>query len=234
MLEVRHLNASYGDLRALWDVSFNVNQGELVAIIGPNGAGKTTTLRAILGLIPTATGEIGFNDRRLDREPSYRRVREGIALVPEGRRVFPLMSVLENLEIAAYAADGRKEIGVRLVVVFDLFPVLAERRGQSAGTLSGGEQQMLAIGRALMAGPRLLMLDEPSLGLAPFVVDRLYQTIRELRAQGMTILLVEQYVYGALELADRAYVLETGRITREGKGRELLRDDYVRKTYLVV
>ena len=234
MLEVRQLSVSYGDLRALWDISFRVNDRELVAIIGPNGAGKTTTLRAILGLIPITTGEIGFHDRRLDREPSYQRVRGGIALVPEGRRVFPFMSVLENLELAAYATDGRREMGARLAQVFELFPVLAERRGQLAGTMSGGEQQMLAIGRALMAKPRLLMLDEPSLGLAPIVVDRLYQTIRELRAQGLTILLVEQYVYGALELADRAYVLETGRITREGEGQELLRDDYVRKTYLVV
>ncbi len=234
MLEVRQLSASYGDLRAVWDISFHVNDHELVALIGPNGAGKTTTLRAILGLIP-ATGDIVFNDRRLDREPSHRRVREGIALVPEGRHIFPFMSVLENLELAAYASgDGRQALPARLAQVFDLFPILAERRGQFAGTMSGGEQQMLAIGRALMAGPRLLMLDEPSLGLAPLAVELLYQTIRELRTQGLTILLVEQYVYGALELADRAYVLETGRITREGAGQELLRDDYIRKTYLVV
>ncbi len=235
MLEVRQLSASYGDLRALWDISFHVNDGELVALIGPNGAGKTTTLRAILGLIPATSGEILFNDKHLDHQPPHRRVREGIALVPEGRHIFPFMSVLENLELAAYASgDGRKALPARLAQVFDLFPILAERRGQFAGTMSGGEQQMLAIGRALMAGPRLLMLDEPSLGLAPLAVERLYQTIRELRTQGLTILLVEQYVYGALELADRAYVLETGRITREGAGEELLRDDHIRKTYLVV
>ncbi|MBI3997430.1 MAG: ABC transporter ATP-binding protein [Armatimonadetes bacterium] len=234
MLEVRQLSVSYGDLRALWDVSFRVSAGELVAIIGPNGAGKTTTLRAILGLIPAAAGEIVFNGRHLNHEPSHRRVREGIALVPEGRRIFPYMSVLENLELAAHATGGSRDLEARLAQAFAVFPILAERRGQLAGTMSGGEQQMLAIGRALMARPRLLMLDEPSLGLAPVVVDRLYQTIRDLRAQGLTILLVEQYVYGALELADRAYVLEIGRITREGEGQELLHDDYVRKTYLVV
>ncbi len=234
MLEVGQLSVSYGDLRALWDVAFHVNNRELVAIIGPNGAGKTTTLRAILGLIPKTAGEIIFNGRHLDHEPTYRRVREGIALVPEGRRIFALMSVTENLELGAYATDGRKEMGARLSQVFDLFPILAERRGQLAGTLSGGEQQMLAISRALMSGPELLMLDEPSLGLAPIMVDKLYQMIAQLRTQGLTMLLVEQYVYGALELADRAYLLETGRITREGEGRQLLNDNYVRKTYLAI
>jgi branched-chain amino acid transport system ATP-binding protein len=234
MLDVSGLGVSYGDLRAVWDVTFHVNRGELVAIIGPNGAGKTTTLRAILGLVRATTGDIVFNDRRLNSEASHDRVRQGIALVPEGRRIFPLMSVLENLELAAYTTGGQKEMGDRLRQVYELFPVLADRRAQVAGTMSGGEQQMLAIGRALMARPRLLMLDEPSLGLAPIVVDRLYQTIRGLRAQGLTILLVEQYVYGALALADRAYVLETGHITREGEGKQLFHDEYVRKTYLVV
>ncbi|MGQ0549924.1 MAG: ABC transporter ATP-binding protein [Armatimonadota bacterium] len=234
MLEVRQLSVSYGDLRALWDVSFRVNENELVAIVGANGAGKTTTLRMILGLIPGATGEVVFNGRRIDHEPSHRRVRRGIALVPEGRRVFPFMSVVENLQVAAHAATDGKDLRPRLERVFALFPILAERRSQLAGTLSGGEQQMLALGRALMARPRLLMLDEPSLGLAPMAVDRLYDAIGELRAAGLTILLVEQHVYGALALADRAYVLETGRITREGSGQELLHDDYVRKTYLVV
>ena len=234
MLEVSQLSVSYGDLRALRDVSFHVDPGELVAIVGPNGAGKTTMLRAILGLIPSASGEVVFDDRRLTGSPSHRRVREGIALVPEGRRVFPFMSVLENLELAAFAVKGGREIPERLEQVVTLFPVLRERRAQMAGSLSGGEQQMLAIGRALMARPRLLMLDEPSLGLAPIVVDRLYGAIRELQSHGLTILLAEQYVYGALELANRAYVIETGRITREGSGQDLLRDDYIRKTYLVV
>ncbi len=234
MLEVNQLSVTYGDLRAVWDVSFRVNTGELVAIVGSNGAGKTTTLRAIHGLIPAAGGEIAFDGRRLTGEPSHRRVREGLALVPEGRRVFPAMSVLENLEIAAFASGARGDLRARLDEVFALFPVLGARHAQLGGTLSGGEQQMLAIARALMARPRLLMLDEPSLGLAPIVVERLYETIGRLREQGLTMLLVEQYVYGALDLADRAYVLETGRITRAGGGRELLRDDYVRKTYLVV
>jgi len=234
MLEVTQLSVSYGDLGALWDVSFHVDAGELVAIVGPNGAGKTTMLRAILGLIPSASGEVVFDGQRLTGSPSHRRVQQGNALVPEGRRVFPFMSVLENLELAAFAVGGGREIPGRLEQVVTLFPVLRERRAQMAGSLSGGEQQMLAIGRALMARPKLLMLDEPSLGLAPIVVDRLYGAIRELQAQGLTILLVEQYVYGALELANRAYVIETGRMTREGSGQDLLRDDYIRKTYLVV
>jgi branched-chain amino acid transport system ATP-binding protein len=234
VLEVRQLSVAYGDLRAVVDASFQVNAGQLVAIVGANGAGKTTTLRAIHGLIPAAGGEIVFDGRRLTGEPCHRRVRDGIALVPEGRHVFPHMSVRENLELAAHASGGRGDLRARLDEVCALFPVLAERRAQLGGTLSGGEQQMLAIARALMARPRLLMLDEPSLGLAPIVIERLYEAIRQLRAGGLTMLLVEQYVYGALELADRAYVLETGRITRAGGGDELLRDDYVRKTYLVV
>jgi len=234
MLEVGELSVSYGDLRAVWNVSLRVNNRELVAIIGPNGAGKTTTLRAILGLIPKTAGDIIFNGRHLEHEPSYQRARQGIALVPEGRRIFAFMSVVENLELGALATDGRKEMGDRLSQVFDLFPILAERRGQLAGTLSGGEQQLLAIGRALMSGPKLLMLDEPSLGLAPIIVDKLYEMIAQLHVHGLTMLLVEQYVYGALDLADRAYVLETGRITREGEGRQLLSDDYVRKTYLAI
>jgi branched-chain amino acid transport system ATP-binding protein len=234
MLEVTRLGVAYGDLRAVWDVSFRVDAGELVAIVGSNGAGKTTALRAIHGLVPPTGGEIVFEGRRLTAQPSHRRVREGIALVPEGRRVFPQMSVLENLELAAYAAGLRGDLRTRLEEVFDLFPVMRERRAQLGGTLSGGEQQMLAIGRGLMARPRLLMLDEPSLGLAPIVVERLYDAIRRLREQGLTMLLVEQYVYGALDVADRAYVLETGRITRTGPGRELLGDDEIRKTYLAV
>ncbi len=234
MLEVTQLRVSYGDLRALWDVSFHVDAGELVAIVGPNGAGKTTMMKAILGLIPSASGEVVFDGRRLTDSPSYQRVQQGIALVPEGRRVFPFMSVLENLELAAFATGGGREIPGRLEQVDALFPILRERRAQMAGSLSGGEQQMLAIGRALMARPKLLMLDEPSLGLAPIIVDRLYGAIRELQTQGLTILLVEQYVYGALELANRAYVIETGRMTREGSGQDLLSDDYIRKTYLVV
>jgi branched-chain amino acid transport system ATP-binding protein len=232
MLQVRGLNVAYGDLPALWDVTFDVRAGELVAMIGPNGAGKTTTLKAVLGLMRCQTGEITFEERPIHHQPPHRRVRLGLALVPEGRHVFPYMTVQENLEVGA--ARGRGERRQALERPYGLFPILAERRQQLAGTLSGGQQQMLAIGRALMSNPRLLMLDEPSLGLAPLVVDQLYETIHTLQAAGLTILLVEQQVYGALELADRAYVLETGRIVREGRGADLLADDYIQKTYLAL
>jgi branched-chain amino acid transport system ATP-binding protein len=232
MLQVRGLNVSYGDLPALWDVTFDVRAGELVALIGPNGAGKTTTLRALLGLVRCQAGEITFQERHIHSQPPHRRVRLGMALVPEGRHVFPSMTVQENLEVGASRA--RRERLQALARPYALFPILAERRQQLAGTLSGGQQQMLAIGRALMSNPRLLMLDEPSLGLAPLVVDHLYEKIHELKVAGLTILLVEQQVYGALELADRAYVLETGRIVRQGRGAELLADDYIQKTYLAL
>jgi branched-chain amino acid transport system ATP-binding protein len=232
MLQVRGLKVSYGDLPALWDVAFEVRAGELVAMIGPNGAGKTTTLKAVLGLVRCQAGEITFQERLIHHQPPHRRVRLGLALVPEGRHVFPYMTVQENLELGASRARGE---GVQaLERSYALFPILAERRQQLAGTLSGGQQQMLAIGRALMSSPRLLMLDEPSLGLAPLVVDHLYEKIHELKAVGLTILLVEQQVYGALELADRAYVLETGRMVREGRGADLLADDYIQRTYLAL
>jgi branched-chain amino acid transport system ATP-binding protein len=232
MLQVRGLNVAYGDLPALWDIAFDVRAGELVAMIGPNGAGKTTTLKAILGLVRCQAGEITFQECPIHHQPPHRRVRLGLALVPEGRHVFPYMTVQENLELGASRARGE---GVQaLERSYALFPILGERRKQLAGTLSGGQQQMLAIGRALMSNPRLLMLDEPSLGLAPLVVDQLYAKIHELKTAGLTILLVEQQVYGALELADRAYVLETGRLVREGRGTDLLADDYIQKTYLAL
>jgi branched-chain amino acid transport system ATP-binding protein len=232
MLQVRGLNVTYGDIPALWDVALDVRTGELVAMIGPNGAGKSTTLKAVLGLVRCQAGDITFQERPMHSQPPHRRVRLGLALVPEGRHVFPYMTVQENLELGA--ARARKERLQGLERPYSLFPILAERRKQLAGTLSGGQQQMLAIGRALMSNPRLLMLDEPSLGLAPLVVDQLYEKIHELKTAGLTILLVEQQVYGALELADRAYVLETGRIVREGRGVDLLADDYIQKTYLAL
>jgi branched-chain amino acid transport system ATP-binding protein len=232
MLQVRGLNVAYGDVPALWDVAFDVRSGELVAMIGPNGAGKTTTLKAVLGLVRCQAGTVTFQERLIHNQPPHRRVRLGLALVPEGRHVFPYMTVQENLELGASRARGE---GVQaLERSYALFPILGERRKQLAGTLSGGQQQMLAIGRALMSNPRLLMLDEPSLGLAPLVVDQLYAKIHELKTAGLTILLVEQQVYGALELADRAYVLETGRLVREGRGTDLLADDYIQKTYLAL
>lgn len=235
MLEVNGISVFYGDLPALREVSFEVKRGEAVALIGPNGAGKTTTLRVILGLQAPASGTVRFQARALGGEPAYRRVRRGIALVPEGRRIFPAMSVEENLELGASAVpDHRQKMRDRLERVYTVFPRLRERRKQLAGTFSGGEQQLLAIARALMSGPRLLMLDEPSLGLAPRIIDTLYDHLRQLHREGLTILLVEQFVYGALELADRGYVLERGAIVREGTGRDLLHDDYIQRTYLAL
>jgi branched-chain amino acid transport system ATP-binding protein len=234
MLEVRGLSVHYGAVPAVWDASFDVRSSEVVALIGPNGAGKTSTLKAILGLVPARSGEIAFQGKRLEREPPYQRVRHGLALVPEGRRIFPAMTAAENLELGAFAAGARGGRGERLERVYALFPRLAERRRQLAGRLSGGEQQMLAIGRALMSAPDLLMLDEPSLGLAPRIVELLYEHLEALRREGLTILLVEQFVYGALALADRGYLLERGRIVSEGTGASLLRDDYIQQTYLAL
>ncbi len=234
MLEVSGLSVSYGDLRVLWEVSFSVKKGELVALIGPNGAGKTTTLKAIFGLIPVEGGDVRLNGSSLLGQPPYERIRHGLGLVPEGRRIFPAMTVEENLELGGFAAPPPNGLRHAMDEVYALFPILRERRRQWAGTFSGGEQQMLALGMALISRPTLLALDEPSLGLAPLVVESLYQAVAQLKREGLTILLVEQQVFLALELADRAYVLETGRIHREGTGRDLLRDPHVRSTYLGV
>jgi branched-chain amino acid transport system ATP-binding protein len=232
MLEVAGLTVSYGDLRVLWGVDFRVGAGELVALIGPNGAGKTTALKAIAGLIPVDAGRVTLDGASLLGEPPYTRIRRGLSLVPEGRGLFPGMTVRENLELGGFAVPPPDGLRVALDRVSALFPILAARRGQLAGTLSGGEQQMLAIAMALLSQPRLLVLDEPSLGLAPLVVDQLYRAVAALKRDGLTILLVEQQVYLALELADRAYVLETGRIRQEGPGRALLADAHVRDAYL--
>ncbi|MGH7264976.1 MAG: ABC transporter ATP-binding protein [Candidatus Rokuibacteriota bacterium] len=234
MLEVRDLTVGYGDLRVLWGVSFDVRAGELVALIGPNGAGKSTALKAIAGLVPAEAGAVTLDGVPLLGEPPYTRVRRGFGLVPEGRGLFPLMTVEENLALGGFAAPPPEGLAMALERVYALFPVLAERRRQLAGSLSGGEQQMLAIGMALVSRPRLLALDEPSLGLAPLVVDLLYETVARLKREGLTVLLVEQQVYLALELADRAYVLETGRIRREGTGAALLADPHVQQHYLGV
>jgi branched-chain amino acid transport system ATP-binding protein len=234
VLEVSDLTVAYGDLRVLWSVSFRVGAGELVALIGPNGAGKSTALKAIAGLVPVEAGRVTLDGAELLGEPPYRRIRRGLGLVPEGRGLFPAMTVEENLELAGFAVPPPDGLGPALERACALFPVLAARRRQLAGTLSGGEQQMLAIAMALLSRPRLLVLDEPSLGLAPVVVDRLYETVAGLHREGLTILLVEQQVFLALELADRAYVLETGRIRQEGSGRALLADAHVQETYLGV
>ncbi len=234
MLEVAGLDVAYGDLRVLWDVSLSVRQGELVALVGPNGAGKTTTLRAIFGLVPILKGSVTFRGASLLAEPPYTRIRHGLSLVPEGRQFFPHMTVAENLELGCYAVGARNGLRQELGRIYAIFPVLAERRRQLAGTLSGGQQQMLAIGMGLISHPVLLALDEPSLGLAPMVVDSVYDAVARLKAEGLTVLLVEQQIYAALELADRAYILETGRIRLEGTGRALLADPYIRSTYLGV
>lgn len=233
LLEVRDLNASYGSIHALKGVSFDVREKEIVSLIGANGAGKTTTLRAISGLIG-ATGTLKFAGQDLKAIPAHKRVGLGLAQSPEGRGVFANMSVLENLEMGAYSRSHRSEIHEGIENAYRLFPRLKERRAQMAGTLSGGEQQMLAICRALMSKPKLLLLDEPSLGLAPLIVAQIFDIVKELNAQGMTILLVEQNARMALKVSHRAYVLETGKITLQGPGHELLNNDEVRRSYLGV
>lgn len=234
MLELRDVSAGYGPVQVLRDVSLSVNEGEVVGLVGANGAGKSTTLKTILGLLPATTGSITFLGERIDQLPSYERVARGIAGVPEGRRVFPYMTVLENLELGAYTITDKETIRQRLEYVYDMFPILARRRNQLAGTMSGGEQQMVAIARALMSGPKLLMLDEPSLGLAPKIVGQVLETVRELARSGLTILLVEQNVRKCLEVAQRAYVLENGRIVLGDSSETLMADDRVREAYLGV
>lgn len=234
MLELQGVSAGYGPVQVLRDVSLTVEEGEVVGLVGANGAGKSTTLKTILGLLPATGGTIRFLGEPIDGLPSYERVARGIAGVPEGRRVFPHMTVLENLEIGAYTVEDKGAVRRRLEHVYDMFPILARRRSQLAGTMSGGEQQMVAIGRALMSGPKLLMLDEPSLGLAPKIVSQVMETVRELARTGLTILLVEQNVRKCLEVAQRAYVLENGRVALGDASEALLADDRVREAYLGV
>ncbi|MDR5694206.1 MAG: ABC transporter ATP-binding protein [Armatimonadota bacterium] len=232
MLQVKNITVAYDDVPAVVEVSFHVGEGEIVSIIGANGAGKSTLLRTVSGILRPVAGEIWFEGRRIDRLPANQIVHLGISLVPEGRRIFGRLSVLDNLILGAYTNRDPVARRERLDFVFSLFPVLHERAGQRAGTLSGGEQQMLAIGRALMSRPRLLMLDEPSLGLMPKLTARILQAIQEINRQGVTVLLVEQRVREALEIAHRGYVLQTGRIVATGTGSELLHTDLVRKAYL--
>jgi branched-chain amino acid transport system ATP-binding protein len=232
MLHVEHLAVFYGDIQALWDVSFEVNKGEIVTLIGSNGAGKTTTLHTVSGLLQPRLGSITFQGQALHRETPQRIVEAGLIHIAEGRELFPYMTVLENLELGAFPKRARRLRQQSLAYVMELFPRLRERQRQLAGTLSGGEQQMLAIGRGLMARPRLLMLDEPSLGLAPLLVAELFECIRRIHANDVTILLVEQNVHQALDLADRAYVLENGRTVRTGTAAELLADDTIQEAYL--
>jgi len=231
LLEIRALEVRYGGIRAVKGIDLEVAQGELVCLIGANGAGKSSTLRAIAGMTPPAAGSIRFGDRDVSRVPAFRRARSGLVMVPEGRGVFSRLSVDENLAMGAYA---RSDPGVAAdrARVFELFPRLAERRAQTAGTLSGGEQQMLAIGRALMSRPTLLALDEPSMGLAPMAARRIMEVVRDINRAGVTLLLVEQNAQSALALAHRAYVMESGAITLSGDARTLLADPRVREAYL--
>jgi len=233
LLEVENLNTYYGHVHALKGISLTVDEGEIATLIGANGAGKSTTLRTISGLLRPREGRVVFQGQELNDVPAYEIVYRGISQAPEGRAVFATLTTNENLNMGAYSLGGDKEaIEENHQRVFKLFPRLEERKNQIAGTLSGGEQQMLAIGRALMARPKLLMLDEPSLGLAPMLVKAIFQTIREINEQGVTILLVEQNARAALKLADKGYVLETGNIVLEGTAEELMRDERVRKAYL--
>src|ERR1700676_38697 len=232
MLEVNELAVAYGDVQVLWGVSLRVERGEIVTLLGANGAGKTTLLRAISRTVPVRSGTIALEGERIDRAPSARIVDLGVAHVPEGRRLWPDMSVEDNLLLGAYPRRARAGAGSALDYVYTMFPRVAERRRQIAGTLSGGEQQMVAIGRGLMSKPSILMLEEPSLGLAPIVVAEMFETIGRINAEGTTVLLVEQNVRQALELATRGYVIETGRVVSSGTREELLASDEVQKAYL--
>ncbi len=232
MLQIRKLNFSYGDLKVLWDVDLEVKTGEIVTVVGSNGAGKSTILKNVSRLVRPTSGAITLGDLHLDRLQSHEVVEHGVIQVPEGRRIFPEMTVVENLRMGSFVKPTRKDRQRNLDRVFGLFPRLAERKSQLGGTMSGGEQQMLAIARGLMGNPKLLLLDEPSLGLSPLLVKNIFEIIKEINRQGITILLVEQNVYQSLHISHRAYVLETGRVVLSGTGEELLGNDHVRKAFL--
>jgi branched-chain amino acid transport system ATP-binding protein len=231
LLEVRDLHVFYGNIEAIKGVSLEIREGEIVTLIGANGAGKTTTLNAISGLLRPRSGSISYQGQALAGVPAYEVVTRGLSQAPEGRKIFPRMSIRENLEMGAFSRP-RQDLTADFERVYDLFPVLRERESQPGGTLSGGEQQMLAMGRALMAGPKLLMLDEPSMGLAPMLVQKIFDIVKEINAQGTTILLVEQNAHVALEISNRGYVLETGRVTLTDDTASLLRDPHVQEAYL--
>ncbi len=232
MLEIRDLEVYYGMIQAIKGISFDVEEGEVIALIGANGAGKTTTLHTITGLLPAKAGTIMFEGQDITKVPGYKIVSKGMAHVPEGRRVFAQLSVLQNLRMGAYTRKDKNEIEEMLKTVYKRFPRLEERQNQMAGTLSGGEQQMLAMGRALMSHPKIILMDEPSMGLSPIFVNEIFDIIKKVSASGTTVLLVEQNAKKALSIADRAYVLETGKIVLEGNAKDLLNDDSIKKAYL--
>ena len=232
MLEIKDLEVCYGVIRAIKGISFEVNQGEVIALIGAKGAGKTTILHTITGLVPAKSGSILFEGKELTKTPAHKIVSMGMAHVPEGRRIFQQLSVLENLKLGAYTRKDKNEISQSLKMVYERFPRLEERKNQVAGTLSGGEQQMLAMGRALMSKPRIILMDEPSMGLSPLLVTEIFDIIKVISESGTTVLLVEQNAKKALSIADRAYVLETGNITLSGKASDLMNNESVQKAYL--
>jgi branched-chain amino acid transport system ATP-binding protein len=232
VLEVKNISVYYGDIQALWDVGFSVEEGQLVTILGTNGAGKTTTMKTIAGLLQPKSGKIRFNGDQISGLAAHEVADTGISLVPEGRQLFPQLNVEDNLRMGSYLKRTKENREKNLKYVYELFPVLAERKNQEAQTLSGGEQQMLAIGRALMQDPKMIMFDEPSLGLSPLLVQEVFKIIRELSRQGRTILLVEQNVHQALKIADYSYVLENGRVVHQGTGAELAQDPKVQEAYL--
>lgn len=232
LLEIKDLEVNYGVIKAIKGVSFDVNEGEIIALIGANGAGKTTILHTITGLIQAKKGSIVFDGKELTKTPPHKIVSMGMAHVPEGRRIFQQLSVLENLKLGAYTRKDKSEIASTLKMVYEHFPRLEERKNQVAGTLSGGEQQMLAMGRALMSKPRIILMDEPSMGLSPLLVSEIFDIIKVINESGTTVLLVEQNAKKALSIADRAYVLETGKITLSGDAKDLINDESVKKAYL--
>ncbi|HIY29417.1 MAG TPA: ABC transporter ATP-binding protein [Candidatus Mediterraneibacter intestinipullorum] len=232
MLEVNDLEVYYGVIQAIKGISFHVDKGEVVALIGANGAGKTTTLHTVTGLLSPKSGQVLFEEREITKVPAHKIVSMGMAHVPEGRRVFAELSVYENLKMGAYTRNDKSEIEESLKNVYKRFPRLEERKNQMAGTLSGGEQQMLAMGRALMSRPKIILMDEPSMGLSPIMVNEIFDIIRSVSESGTTVLLVEQNAKKALSIADRAYVLETGKIVLEGNAKDLLEDDSIKKAYL--
>jgi len=232
MLEVENVSAAYGLIQILWDVSFKIREKEIVSIIGPNGAGKTTLVKTIMGLLPAKNGTIRFKGENIEKLPPYEIVKKGVTLIPEGREIFPRMTVEENMLLGAYTINDKNAVKESKERIYQIFPVLKKKEKALAQTLSGGEQQMLVICRSLMSNPELLILDEPSLGLAPIIVGKVLDTLRKINEEGVTILLVEQNIRDSLNIADRGYVLEEGKIIIEGKGRELLSNDHIKEVYL--